>query len=171
MVDTHPAASAAVWDAEDGYPSPLFRPPPAPLGALGPLGVGLPPSLSTVGPLAGPLGGHHHRGGGKPRKTRKSLQREKLERTFKEKGFLIQTQQLESAEGATYCKFRQLRKFTRYLFRSWKDYLPDGVRDGGEPNSTEPDHYGLAGLGGRNLSDDGDGDAGLLHGLPSPRLG
>ncbi|XP_060532107.1 uncharacterized protein LOC132705512 isoform X2 [Cylas formicarius] len=65
----------------------------------------------------------------KKRKSRKSLQREKLEKTFKEKGFLIQTQQLESAEGATYCKFRQLRKFTRYLFRSWKDYLPGNVRD------------------------------------------
>lgn len=65
----------------------------------------------------------------KKRKTRKSLQREKLEQTFKEKGFLIQTQQLESAEGATYCKFRQLRKFTRYLFRSWKDYLPGNVRE------------------------------------------
>ncbi|XP_012287246.1 uncharacterized protein LOC105703429 isoform X2 [Orussus abietinus] len=63
------------------------------------------------------------------RKTKKSLQREKLEQTFKEKGFLIQTQQLESAEGATYCKFRQLRKFTRYLFRSWKDYLPGNVRE------------------------------------------
>ncbi|XP_066992598.2 uncharacterized protein [Anabrus simplex] len=63
------------------------------------------------------------------RKTRKSLAREKLEQTFKEKGFLIQTQQLESAEGATYCKFRQLRKFTRYLFRSWKDYLPGNVRE------------------------------------------
>lgn len=61
---------------------------------------------------------------GRKRKTRRSLQREKLEKTFKDKGFLIQTQQLESAEGATYCKFRQLRKFTRYLFRSWKDYLP-----------------------------------------------
>lgn len=65
----------------------------------------------------------------KKRKSRKSLQREKLEQTFKEKGFLIQTQQLESAEGATYCKFRQLRKFTRYLFRSWKDYLPGNVRE------------------------------------------
>ncbi|XP_053681369.1 uncharacterized protein LOC128732222 [Anopheles nili] len=58
------------------------------------------------------------------RKTRRASQRESLEKTFKEKGFLIQTQQLQSAEGATYCKFRQLRKFTRYLFRSWKDYLP-----------------------------------------------
>ncbi|KAL6258958.1 hypothetical protein P5V15_008883 [Pogonomyrmex californicus] len=67
--------------------------------------------------------------GRRKRKTRKSLQREKLEQTFKEKGFLIQTQQLQSAEGATYCKFRQLRKFTRYLFRSWKDYLPGNVRE------------------------------------------
>lgn len=60
---------------------------------------------------------------GRKRKSKRSMQREKLEKTFKEKGFLIQTQQLEQAEG-TYCKFRQLRKFTRYLFRSWKDYLP-----------------------------------------------
>uniref|UniRef100_A0A8D8S7A3 Uncharacterized protein n=1 Tax=Cacopsylla melanoneura TaxID=428564 RepID=A0A8D8S7A3_9HEMI len=61
------------------------------------------------------------------RKSRKSQAREKLEKTFKERGFLIQTQQLESAEGATYCKFRQLRKFTRYLFRSWKTHLPGEV--------------------------------------------
>lgn len=61
------------------------------------------------------------------RKSRKSLAREKLEQTFKERGFLIQTQQLESAQGATYCKFRQLRKFTRYLFRSWKHHLPGDV--------------------------------------------
>ena len=60
----------------------------------------------------------------KRRKTRKTLQRETLEKTFKETGFLIQTEQLESAQGATYCKFRQLRKFTRYLFRNWKEYLP-----------------------------------------------
>ncbi|XP_061397545.1 uncharacterized protein LOC133333234, partial [Musca vetustissima] len=62
---------------------------------------------------------------------RRSTQREKLEKTFKEQGFLIQTQQLESAEGATYCKFRQLKKFTRYLFRNWKDYLPDDVQRNG----------------------------------------
>ncbi|XP_014240716.1 uncharacterized protein LOC106661681 isoform X2 [Cimex lectularius] len=61
------------------------------------------------------------------KKSRKSIAREKLEQTFKEKGFLIQTQQLESAQGATYCKFRQLRKFTRYLFRSWKHHLPGEV--------------------------------------------
>lgn len=75
----------------------------------------------------------------KKRKSRKSLQREKLEQTFKEKGFLIQTQQLESAEGATYCKFRQLRKFTRYLFRSWKDYLPGNVRELQEEEKSEND--------------------------------
>ncbi|XP_031622134.1 uncharacterized protein LOC116340076 isoform X2 [Contarinia nasturtii] len=65
---------------------------------------------------------HYHNT--RKRKSKRSMQREKLEKTFKEKGFLIQTQQLEQAEG-TYCKFRQLRKFTRYLFRSWKDYLPE----------------------------------------------
>lgn len=64
----------------------------------------------------------------KKKSSCRSVQRAKLEKTFKEKGFLIQTQQLQSAEGATYCKFRQLKKFTRYLFRSWKDYLP--VEDG-----------------------------------------
>lgn len=95
--------------------------------------------------------------GRRKRKTRKSLQREKLEQTFKEKGFLIQTQQLESAEGATYCKFRQLRKFTRYLFRSWKDYLPGNVRE-------------LSAGGGNGVAIDGDavdvdvdGDAALVH--------
>ncbi|XP_018793249.1 PREDICTED: uncharacterized protein LOC108971555 isoform X2 [Bactrocera latifrons] len=61
------------------------------------------------------------------KKSRRSTQREKLEKAFREKGYLIQTQQLESAEGATYCKFRQLKKFTRYLFRNWKDYLPEEV--------------------------------------------
>ncbi|XP_034482112.1 uncharacterized protein LOC117787645 [Drosophila innubila] len=65
----------------------------------------------------------------KRRSSRRSKQREKLEKTFKEKGFLIQTQQLQSAEGATYCKFRQLKKFTRYLFRNWKDHIPESDLD------------------------------------------
>ncbi|ALC45158.1 CG10710 [Drosophila busckii] len=68
----------------------------------------------------------------KRRASRRSKQREKLEKTFKEKGFLIQTQQLQSAEGATYCKFRQLKKFTRYLFRNWKDHIPES--DLSKPN-------------------------------------
>ncbi|XP_037867891.1 uncharacterized protein LOC101741865 isoform X3 [Bombyx mori] len=78
----------------------------------------------------------------KKRKSRKSLQREKLEQTFKEKGFLIQTQQLQSAEGATYCKFRQLRKFTRYLFRSWKDYLPGELEEKPTENNEVRDTAG-----------------------------
>lgn len=57
---------------------------------------------------------HYHNS--RKRKSKRSMHREKLEKTFKEKGFLIQTQQLDSTQG-TYCKFRQLRKFTRYLFR------------------------------------------------------
>lgn len=58
------------------------------------------------------------------RRSRKALVREKLEATFREQGFLIKTQQVSSAEGAVYCKFRQLKKFTRYLYKSWKDHLP-----------------------------------------------
>ncbi|XP_021706277.1 serine/arginine repetitive matrix protein 2 isoform X2 [Aedes aegypti] len=76
------------------------------------------------------------------RRSRRSSQRESLEKTFKEKGFLIQTQQMQSAEGATYCKFRQLRKFTRYLFRSWKDYLPGELQQQGTTSGEHP-HDGL----------------------------
>jgi hypothetical protein len=90
------------------------------------------------------------------RRTRKSLMREKLEKTFKEKGFLIQTQQLESAEGATYCKFRQLRKFTRYLFRSWKDYLPDNVRE--INNSGANEEAGSGSASSINLTTTGSGN-------------
>lgn len=87
-----------------------------------------------------------HRSDKKKRKSRRSIQREKLEKTFKEKGFLIQTQQRQSAEGATYCKFRQLKKFTRYLFRSWKDHLPANELQGQllDPN-------GLAAIGAPSL--------------------
>lgn len=83
----------------------------------------------------------HHRNERRKRKSKRSLQRESLEKTFKEKGFLIQTQQLESAEGATYCKFRQLRKFTRYLFRSWKDYLPGELQQNQQPIPMTPDAF------------------------------
>ncbi|XP_037032637.1 uncharacterized protein LOC119071725 isoform X1 [Bradysia coprophila] len=82
------------------------------------------PNVSVIVPPPTSVQRVGHSSVRKKRKSRRSVQRENLEKTFKEKGFLIQTQQLESAEGATYCKFRQLRKFTRYLFRSWKDYLP-----------------------------------------------
>lgn len=99
------------------------------------------------------------------RRSRRSTQRESLEKTFKEKGFLIQTQQLQSAEGATYCKFRQLRKFTRYLFRSWKDYLP------GELQQQQPAGE-LGGPGGGELPHDGlslmgDEDEDLLESSPA----
>lgn len=65
---------------------------------------------------------------GEPRSApRKPATLSKVEKRFEEGGFLIQTQRLESAEGCTYCKFRQLRKFTRYLFRSWRHHLPADV--------------------------------------------
>ncbi|XP_052860503.1 uncharacterized protein LOC128267657 [Anopheles cruzii] len=94
-----------------------------------------PPHPCSPSPSIGPMHHHHHHQSlqhtaseRRRRKSRRATQRESLEKTFKEKGFLIQTQQMQSAEGATYCKFRQLRKFTRYLFRSWKDYLPGDLQ-------------------------------------------
>nr|CAG4643778.1 EOG090X02D0 [Lepidurus arcticus] len=59
------------------------------------------------------------------RKQGKVSHREQLESKFKEKGFLIKTEEIQANTGATFCKFRQLRKFTRYLYRSWKQYLPE----------------------------------------------
>ncbi|CAG9819501.1 unnamed protein product [Phaedon cochleariae] len=112
----------------------------------------LSPELPAVSfPTAHSSGHQDHPHRLKKRKSRKSLQREKLEQTFKEKGFLIQTQQTESAEGATYCKFRQLRKFTRYLFRSWKDYLPGNIAEGEQPR---PDGEGNSELTLNELSRD-----------------
>jgi len=101
----------------------LYLPEPPAVAAVSLPGAG--PSSSSSSSLRH---NSHSASERRKRKSRRSLQREKLEKTFKEKGFLIQTQQLESAEGATYCKFRQLRKFTRYLFRSWKDYLPGDLQ-------------------------------------------
>lgn len=108
--------------------------------------------------------------GRRKRKTRKSLAREKLEQTFKEKGFLIQTQQLESAEGATYCKFRQLRKFTRYLFRSWKDYLPGNVRAmsiaAGVSGSDASPHHSPEGVSEGELSSSNPPSPSAAQGVP-----
>ncbi|KAK4003221.1 hypothetical protein OUZ56_005001 [Daphnia magna] len=57
--------------------------------------------------------------------SRRLSRRQKMEQTFGEKGFLIQTQHVPATEGSAFCKFRQLKKFTRYLYRSWRHYLPD----------------------------------------------
>lgn len=72
------------------------------------------------------------------RRSKKASVRERFEQTLRERGLLIQTQQVESAEGATYCKFRQLRKITRYLFRSWKDYLPGQLPEDLQDGQTCP---------------------------------
>lgn len=108
---------------------------------------------NAVGILSAPNPNKSNFHNSRKRKSKRSMQREKLEKTFKEKGFLIQTQQLEQAGGTTYCKFRQLRKFTRYLFRSWKDYLPGELQQnqlnsatvGLNPatSSSVSDHHGI----------------------------
>nr|CAG4642354.1 EOG090X02D0 [Evadne anonyx] len=65
-----------------------------------------------------------------PATTKRLSRRKRMEKTFGEQGFLIQTQHVPATEGSAFCKFRQLKKFTRYLYRSWKHYLPP----------EEPDH-------------------------------
>ena len=42
--------------------------------------------------------------------------RQKMEQTFGEKGFLIQTQHVPASAGSAFSKFRQLKKFTRFAY-------------------------------------------------------
>ncbi|XP_022251608.1 uncharacterized protein LOC111087831 [Limulus polyphemus] len=65
-----------------------------------------------------------------PKNPRKASQRtiikQKLEDAFRQNGFLVQTKQVSDGD-ATFCKFRQLRKYTRYYLKSWHQHLPDEV--------------------------------------------
>lgn len=112
-------------------------------------------ATSSVGMLSAQNATKPHFHSSRKRKSKRSMQREKLEKTFKEKGFLIQTQQLEQAEG-TYCKFRQLRKFTRYLFRSWKDYLPGELQQNQNQLNTAAAAAAAAGLSQASTSSNND---------------
>ncbi|KAG8177142.1 hypothetical protein JTE90_015590 [Oedothorax gibbosus] len=58
--------------------------------------------------------------------NQRSVIKQKLEDTFKQNGFLVKTKQVSDGE-ATFCKFRQLRKYTRYYLKSWQQHLPDEV--------------------------------------------
>ncbi|XP_055939885.1 uncharacterized protein LOC129969367 [Argiope bruennichi] len=60
------------------------------------------------------------------RRNQRSVIKQKLEDTFKQNGFLVKTKQVSDGE-ATFCKFRQLRKYTRYYLKSWQHHLPDEV--------------------------------------------
>lgn len=62
----------------------------------------------------------------KPRNTQRSLIKQKLEDAFKSNGFLVKTKQVSDGD-ATFCKFRQLRKYTRYYLKSWHQHLPEEV--------------------------------------------
>lgn len=64
----------------------------------------------------------------KKQNNQRSVIKQKLEETFKKNGFLVKTKQVSDANGdATFCKFRQLRKYTRYYLKSWHQHLPDEV--------------------------------------------
>ncbi|XP_064489929.1 uncharacterized protein LOC135401444 isoform X2 [Ornithodoros turicata] len=60
------------------------------------------------------------------RPSQRSLIKQKLEDTFKQNGFLVKTKQVSDGD-ATFCKFRQLRKYTRYYLKSWHHHLPAEV--------------------------------------------
>nr|CAG4636833.1 EOG090X02D0 [Ceriodaphnia reticulata]SVE72811.1 EOG090X02D0 [Ceriodaphnia reticulata] len=68
--------------------------------------------------------------------SRRLSRRQKMEQTFGDKGFLIQTQHVPATEGSAFCKFRQLKKFTRYLYRSWRHYLPEESQTANSPTMT-----------------------------------
>ncbi|XP_054166851.1 uncharacterized protein LOC128964295 [Oppia nitens] len=64
----------------------------------------------------------------KQRQTHRSIIKKQLEETFKQNGFLVKTKQVSDANNsAMFCKFRQLRKYTRYYLKSWHHHLPDEV--------------------------------------------
>lgn len=60
------------------------------------------------------------------RRSQRSVIKQKLEDTFRQNGFLVKTKQVSDGE-ATFCKFRQLRKYTRYYLKSWQHHLPEEV--------------------------------------------
>ncbi|RWS12934.1 hypothetical protein B4U79_01546 [Dinothrombium tinctorium] len=62
----------------------------------------------------------------KQRNTQRGAIKQKLEDAFRQNGFLVKTKQVSDGE-ATFCKFRQLRKYTRYYLKSWHQHLPDEV--------------------------------------------
>lgn len=78
--------------------------------------------------------------------SQRSLIKQKLEDTFKQNGFLVKTKQVSDGD-ATFCKFRQLRKYTRYYLKSWHHHLPAEVHKlwkGFLPPKTLPGGHGTA---------------------------
>ena len=62
----------------------------------------------------------------KEKNAKRTVIRQKLEDAFRTNGFLVKTKQVSDGE-ATFCKFRQLRKYTRYYLKSWHQHLPEEV--------------------------------------------
>lgn len=62
----------------------------------------------------------------KKQNTQRSVIKQKLEDAFRQNGFLVKTKQVSDGD-ATFCKFRQLRKYTRYYLKSWHQHLPEEV--------------------------------------------
>lgn len=62
----------------------------------------------------------------KARPNERSVIKRKLEDAFRTNGFLVKTKEVSDGE-ATFCKFRQLRKYTRYYLKSWHQHLPEEI--------------------------------------------
>lgn len=62
----------------------------------------------------------------KEKNAKRTVIRQKLEDAFRTNGFLVKTKQVSDGD-ATFCKFRQLRKYTRYYLKSWHQHLPEEV--------------------------------------------
>ncbi|KAF7489308.1 hypothetical protein SSS_00433 [Sarcoptes scabiei] len=82
------------------------------------------PSSSTKNPLSASMTGTIP----KSRMNHRNQIKRHLEDAFKQNGFLVKTKQVSDANNsATFCKFRQLRKYTRYYLKSWHNHLPEEV--------------------------------------------
>jgi hypothetical protein len=90
---------------------------------------------SVRGPAARITSSHQHQAAADAMRQERSLRtganqrsviKQKLEDAFRQNGFLVKTKQVSDGE-ATFCKFRQLRKYTRYYLKSWHKHLPDDV--------------------------------------------
>lgn len=85
------------------------------------------PPLIVGGQVGGPETEERRKTGRtRPRPNQRTAIRKKLEDTFRQNGFLVKTKQVSDGE-ATFCKFRQLKKYTRYYLKSWQEHLPEEV--------------------------------------------
>lgn len=93
--------------------------------------VQLPPknsvSSASFSPTnSNPVNGQPQTKAAKGRSSERSVIKRRLEDAFRTNGFLVKTKEVSDGD-ATFCKFRQLRKYTRYYLKSWHQHLPEEI--------------------------------------------